>query len=270
MVTFLFWNINQKPLENLIVGLVEEHQADVLMLAESEISHDVMLKSLNRNAESEFHLPISLCEKVFIYTRFRDDFIEPVYESTRITIRRLMLPARNEVLLVALHFPDKLHSSEESQKYECTELAKIIRETEDKVGHQRTLLVGDLNMNPFESGVVAASGLHAVMTREVALRRTRIVGRIQHPFFYNPMWGRLGDSTDGPPGTYYYTSSEQVSFFWNTFDQVLVRPDLLEFFRNEDIKVLTQLGDQSFLSPRGLPKKAIASDHLPILFKLNV
>lgn len=270
MITFLFWNINQKPLEDLITGLVEEHQVDVLMLAESRISHDVMLKSLNRGPESEFHLPISLCDKVFVYTRFRGDLIIPLYESPRITIRHLMLPARVEILLAVVHFPSKLRWSEQSQSIECTELARTIRETEKQVGHQRTILVGDLNMNPFELGVVSASGLHAVMTREVALRRTRIVEGKQHPFFYNPMWGRLGDSTEGPPGTYYYTRSEQISFFWNMFDQVLVRPDLLNFFRNEELKVLTGWMDKQFLSPRGLPNRSVTSDHLPVLFKLNI
>lgn len=253
----------------MIVGMVEEHQVDILMLAESRISHHSILKSLNR-ATSEFHLPISLCEKVFIYTRFNGELIEPLYESPRITIRRLRLPARMEILLAAVHFPSKLRWSGESQMFQCTELARLIRDTEEQIGHQRTILIGDLNMNPFEPGVVSASGLHAVMTREVALRRTRTVEGRQHPFFYNPMWGRFGDSTEGPPGTYYYTRSEQVSFFWNMFDQVLVRPELLEFFRNEDIKVLSECGDSLFLSQKGLPKKSVLSDHLPVLFKLSV
>ena len=42
-------------------------------------------------------------------------------------------------------------------------------------------------------------------------------------FFYNPMWGHFGDALDGPPGSYYDARSEAVAYFWNVFDQVLIR-----------------------------------------------
>ena len=41
---------------------------------------------------------------------------------------------------------------------------------ETKAGHTRTILVGDLNVNPFEVAVVGAHGLHAVMAKQVALK----------------------------------------------------------------------------------------------------
>jgi hypothetical protein len=84
------------------------------------------------------------------------------------------------------------------------------------------------------------------------------------------MWGRLGDETEGPPGTYYDQRSKHVCFFWNMFDQVLLRPELLPFFRNEEMKILTEDGDESFVNQTGLPDDSIASDHLPILFRLNL
>ena len=42
---------------------------------------------------------------------------------------------------------------------------------ENKAGHKRTVLVGDLNMNPFETGLVTASGLNATMTRKLPRRK---------------------------------------------------------------------------------------------------
>lgn len=204
MTTFLFWNLNGKRLEETIVNLAFRQEVDVLILAECDIPPKVMLKALNPKKKAEFHFPFSLCEKVMIFTRFSKRFLKPVFESGRFTIRRLMLPAREEILLVAAHLQSKLYQSEESQKFECTELSRIIRDEEDKVGHQRTLLVGDLNMNPFEDGLVAAAGFHAVMARDIALRRDRVVQSRRYPFFYNPMWSLLGDASSGPCGTYYY------------------------------------------------------------------
>src|SRR5438309_1508473 len=125
-------------------------------------------------------------------------------------------------------------------------------------------------MNPFEDGVVEARGLHAVMARQTAQNRSRTIQARRYHFFYNPMWGFFGDATEGPPGTCYYARTEQGVFFWNMFDQVLVRPDLLPYFRNEDLKIITGDGRTSFLSRKGLPKRSVVSDHLPVLFKLTL
>lgn len=125
-------------------------------------------------------------------------------------------------------------------------------------------------MNPFEAGVVSAAGLHGVMSRRIAQRGARVIQKRKWPFFYNPMWSLLGDESPGPPGTYYYTRPEHKVFFWNMFDQVLIRPDLLHLFNSEDLEILQSDGDISFLSSRGLPDRNVASDHLPIFFKLDL
>ena len=175
-----------------------------------------------------------------------------------------------EVLLAAAHLPSKLHCSESSQEFECVLLAQQIQKAEIAAGHMRTALVGDLNVNPFEKGVVGASGLHAVMTHAIAERRYRTLQSADHNFFYNPMWSQLGDKSERPPGTYFENRAEQVSFFWHTFDQVLIRPDLLSVFENEDLKVLTGDGERTLISSSGLPDSRNSSDHLPILFKLGL
>lgn len=126
------------------------------------------------------------------------------------------------------------------------------------------------NMNPFEDAIVAATGLNAVMDRMVAARRTRTVLAHEYPFFYNPMWGHFGDSIEGPSGTFYDGRSEHVTFFWNMFDQVLIRPELLSMFRNEDLKILGGISETSLLTANGLPNASVASDHLPILFRLDL
>lgn len=193
-----------------------------------------------------------------------------IYESTRLTIRHLKPPVGKSALLCAIHFQDKNYNDDISQALESTVLAQTINEQERIIGHQRTILVGDLNMNPFEPGVVGASGLHAVMTRELARKRRRIVAGKQYNFFYNPMWGQFGDSSPGPPGTYYYQSSQHVSHFWHMFDQVLLRPDLIDCFDSDELRILDRIGGDSLLKADGVPDKRIGSDHLPILFRMEL
>ncbi|MBC8042592.1 MAG: hypothetical protein IAF08_04025 [Rhizobacter sp.] len=116
--------------------------------------------------------------------------------------------------------------------------------------------------------MVDARGLHAVATRAVATKNSRKVDGKEYPFFYNPMWRYFGDENDRPSGTYYYGGSEPKTYFWNIYDQVLLRPNLVPLFEQQELRILTGDGKQEFLK-KGVPDKAI-SDHLPILFKLNI
>lgn len=270
MTTFLFWNLNKSPLEALVSELAEIHQIDVLILAECEIPAHVMLEALNRHPGSNFHLTDSECEKIVIYTRFSGEFIQKKFDSDRLTARRLMLPGSGEILLAAVHAPSKRDWRDQSQSFECVELASTICSIEQEVGHRRTVLVGDFNLNPFEGGIVAANGFNAVMSRNVAARDSRRVQGKDYTFFYNPMWEHFGDATDGPSGTYYYASSEHVEYFWHMFDQVLIRPELLSIFRSDDLKILSSAAETSLLTAKGLPNTSVASDHLPILFRLDL
>jgi hypothetical protein len=82
-------------------------------------------------------------------------------------------------------------------------------------------------VNPFEDALTAADGLQGVMDKQVAARPARTVRGRVWDYFYNPMWSRLGDDSPGPPGTFWRAGSGLVNHFWNTFDQVLLRPGLL-------------------------------------------
>jgi hypothetical protein len=175
-----------------------------------------------------------------------------------------------DIVLAALHLPSKLHPNESSQILACTRWAETIAQAERQTGHTRTVVVGDLNMNPFEAGIVGAGGFHATMVRAQALRGQRTVSGQLYPFFYNPMWGCFGERDGTPAGTYFYDSSEHVNYYWNMFDQVLLRPSLVGRLSRKGIEIVTHAGAVSLLSANGRPDKSVGSDHLPILFGLDL
>lgn len=148
--------------------------------------------------------------------------------------------------------------------------ANYIRRTEEVLRHKRTVVVGDLNMNPFEDGVIGTEGFHATMCRRIASKRGRRVHGEHYDYFYNPMWSLLGDYPDGPPGTHFHRHGEHVELFWNMYDQVLIRPDLLPNFNNNTLRIATTDGVESLVSSNGVPLREKLSDHLPIMFSLAV
>ena len=118
--------------------------------------------------------------------------------------------------------------------------------------------------------MVGARGFHAIASRRIAAKGHRVVEGEAYPFFYNPMWRFFGDAGTGPPGTYYRRHSDYVEYFWHIFDQVLIRPALLPNFNNEHLRVLTTTGQTDLVTSAGVPAKSVASDHLPLLFRLRL
>lgn len=270
MLSVLFWNIHKKRITELITSLAFERQADILFLAECEIDPAELLVSLNTPGASLYHYSPGLgCKKILVFTRFFSDYFLPQFETERLTIRRLQLPGMRDLLIGATHFPSKLNWRDESQIFECTRLVNHIREAERIVGHSRTILVGDFNMNPFEAGMISAGGLHGVMSRSIARQEKRIVQEEEYLFFYNPMWSLFGDASPGPPGTFYYKAAEHRVFFWNMFDQVLFRPGLLGSFRNENLEIVQTVNERQLLV-NDIPDSRTSSDHLPLFFRFDV
>jgi hypothetical protein len=268
MPHFLFWNVGRKPIDEQIAAATLSNQVDLVVLAECKSDPNDLLRTLNQSA-SDYEYAPGVCESLLFFTKFDAKFLGLMEETTRISIRRLKLPAREELIVVGAHLPSKMHLSGESQIFGCVELAKMIDEQEKRVGHRRTILLGDLNVNPFEAGVVASSGLHAVATRDIASKGDRMVQGKRHTFFYNPMWKYCGDRHADSPGTYYYDNAEPLSYFWNTFDQVLIRPDLLSGFETDGLRVLTRAGQVDLVDSRGRPDKKRLSDHLPVLLNIR-
>ncbi len=274
MTTFLFWNINKKPLAALLRLLVDEYAPDVLALAECSIAVDVLLDAVNANGAVTYRIspdpagePAS---RLVLLTRLPHAAITALVGNTKCAVRHIKPPLSADLLLVALHLISKLHTNggEQEQAMLATRLRPLIDDAERQVGHQRAVVMGDLNMSPFESGVTSSETLHAVTERHSALKRSRTVQGQERFFFYNPLPGQLAAAAAGPPGTYYRPATGTAPASWHIYDQVLIRPDLLANFSDEDLSVLTRAGPVSLLNKSGRPDRRVGSDHLPLLLKI--
>jgi hypothetical protein len=67
MLTFLFWNLNGRPLEERVRRLAARHEVDVLILTECSTPIVTMLQTLNReNDLVGYHSTDSYCDAVVI------------------------------------------------------------------------------------------------------------------------------------------------------------------------------------------------------------
>lgn len=218
MTTFLFWNLfgNQNrgwalrraALQSHLVRLATSWKVDVFMFAESAFDPVDLVSALNHGGVGTYAFSPNENSRIQVFTRFDPKAVVNQFDSIdgRLTIRRMGV-GTNGILLAVMHFQSRFFWSREDQLLEATNVSNNIILTEDALGHRRTVLVGDFNMNPFDPGVVCAQALNAVMTRGLARAGERTVSQKRYPMFYNPMWGYFGDRTPGPPGTYFYRAS---------------------------------------------------------------
>lgn len=271
MLRVVFWNLQRKNRDSLVSQLVRETAADIVCLAECDEVSVELLAGLTNPDSSKFaeNRPYEL-GKVRLLSRFSDTDLHPVFDSPngRMTIWRLWLPG-TDLLLAVIHFQSKVVWEGDDQNDEMQVIARYIRETEARVGHSRTVVFGDFNLNPFERGMASSHALHGVMTRTLAREGSRIVAGNEYPFLYNPMWGCLGDRTPGPAGSHFARMSAPLSYFWNTFDQVLVRPALLDSF-GSDVRIVNSIGGRSLISDNDRVDTDYGTDHLPLYFSFDL
>lgn len=274
---FLMWNTQKKDLRKQISTLCKNHSIDVLVLVEAE-THIMDLDAELRKCTPELPL-ISFKEgdrgnNIAVFSRFpRSNWKTFRISKPRISGFQVAVPGRLEFLLFVLHLPSKVRMDDGSQSDESSRYSEIIKSYENKTKIYNTIVCGDFNMNPFERGMIKATGFHAVAFRDEAKRNQRTVKGETYPFLYNPMWGWLGWHSPGPRGSSYYDASgEHVNYYWNLLDQVLIRPSLIDRFSDkDDLAIIETLDKGTTLTDRhGLPDKAHHSDHLPIFFRIDL
>lgn len=272
MTSFFFWNVMKRDLRDLIARAVAERAVDVLILAEAG-SYDADLVQALREATGDDYWAITQeSDKVRIYSRLpvvRWSRRQTDNLNARMMVWGISVGKPPGVLLAVAHLVSRNNETPAGQAMLAVEVAKEISRVEDVAGHSRTVLVGDLNMNPFDEGITGAPALHAVMTQALAEREERTVQGRPYRFFYNPMWSLWGDRTAGPPGTYYHRNASVGDLFWHMLDQVLLRPVLMDTLT--ELEIVDAIDGESLLTERaGLPNSLRFSDHLPLAFCLQL
>lgn len=285
-MTIAFWNINNNTdLADMLIDFVKENDIEILLLAESQKSKkndrgctvddillDFIIKSksmltsvFNIIPNSDFRVKVisSLDPKVFTLK-------SSLFNSSRWSAFHINIPGVIKLNLFPVHFYSKINWSEHSLALECVNFSRDVSIVENDTYCFNSILIGDFNMNPFEHGVVASNGIHAL--QDLNYLATEIKGReidgSYYKYFYNPMWNFLGDESP-PYGTMYHRASGHVSHEWNIYDQVILRPELKKYITKKSTKIITSIAGQSILKKYDRPNEKY-SDHLPITITLKI
>jgi endonuclease/exonuclease/phosphatase family protein len=263
----IFWNVNRKDLTSLVCDMARDTEAHAIVLNEWVAESQDVLKQLRSKVNRSYDVPtlISSESRFQCFRRDKSLDLTEVHKGFRTSVRKLNTGS-TQALLALVHGADIRNNDEASRQSAAHLLAEDFRFVGSQQGHNRLILMGDFNMNPFDRGMNLAAGLNAMMTRNCVKKGQRTFMGRDYDFYYNPMWGLLGDRSVGPPGTIYDTSN-QGPYGWSMLDQVLLSHSLVNIFG--DVQIITKAGAISLIDANGRPDERVASDHLPILTVLK-
>lgn len=264
---YLFWNTNRKEnINGILAKLINEYKCDIIGLAEYKDNLDDLLRLLSNIGLNLYHVPQIGCQRIQILTRFPPEKINHFRESDYYTIKGMPHETLGYHFVAFVHFPSKLNKPNPIDlTTELLYLRMDLEKVELDYKNRNSLIVGDFNVNPFEEAMISAIACHSLPSRDVVKKSKRVILGREYFMFYNPMWNMFGDISS-PPGTYYYNASIQNNYYWNIFDQVIIRPEIIENFDLSDLKIITEFDNIKLLNRNNIP---IISDHLPIFFTIN-
>lgn len=274
VVTILFWNVLEKPnVLSHLSCLVQTHSVDVFILAECPEDLEPVIRSLNSFGVGTYREAVKEDVKVRALTRLgAKEFIHRYTSLGReMAVWTVQAPRLNppEALIVGVHLVSKQGGmTEAGQALAAGKVIEELVKSEDRRKHRNTAIVGDFNMHPYDPGMTSVDVFHGLMTRELAKKQDRRYKGRKYRRFYNPMWGLFGDRTPGPAGSHYWRKSVPHNTHWQMFDQVLIRPSLIDHF--DDLHILGHDGNHSLMGKDSAPDIKHLSDHLPVLFRLDI
>lgn len=277
-LTVLFWNMHksQAALRHL-GGLALATAADIVVVAESPPADGVVVSLSAATARPWQLIEPSLGSRVLFFAAAPVAAAFGGYQMSQsdfASLRCWQPGAARELIIGGVHLKSKVDTSPERQQAGARELVELVLQLEERRGHRRTVLLGDFNMDPWDTGMSTASGLFATMSQDEARAGPVIRSKRKYLPFYNPSWSLLGDLVSRPPASWPRARCDVGQMRWHLLDQVLLRPALAERPGNS-LRLLREYNDLQgrrlnlYDGPLGEPNRAL-SDHFPLVVTLDL
>lgn len=272
----LFWNVLHKDLSSIVENIANYHKADFILLA--ELNKNDTKKYQDVLQSHGYFLRATSSSKVKIFDRLTNSQSTLVKASGNFSqedrLTSIVYTINGErILLVGIHlFSIAAMSQPRSRRGFASLALKVVEELEINHSIDKTIIIGDFNLNPYEQGMTDFFGLHATMCKNTAQLGERDIAGEKKRYFFNPSWQAYSNvgTTDAPPGTYYYSDRYDTTLpYWNMLDQVIIRPELVP--NSMGFKIITHGGAEipTLLNDELKPDKEAFSDHLPILYTIK-
>lgn len=259
----VFWNTKNIEDINIVLSIIEDESPDIFFLAEFK---SLMIKDYYKeiDALNMSHLINPGCEKIIILIKKTLKNIELTIQHTDYTGIRL---AKSNLNIISVHMPSQINYEFDALKFN---IGKFKADFEKHIGETETaniLLIGDFNVNPFESPMTHYDGLAATNTND--FNPKKIFRGYSNSLYYNPTWQLYAKSHF--PGTYRKPRPSNTSFDvieHHFLDQVIMSQKLLMSIKSDNIDIIDKTTKYNIFDYA--KNKINFSDHLPLKYNFEI
>ena len=260
-LNILFWNLEKKNNVQYLTDCIKEWQIDLIVLSEYEnLDIPFVLNDLNNDY---WHVAgKGGCDKITLIAQNKFA-VNVKREQSRYVLYSIEY---NNVKfnLVGTHLQDRRNCDPSQRIAVIARLMNDLKNLEDSSKCKKSIIIGDLNSNPYDRELLQMNAFHAVLFKDVIKNaETRTVDGVKYRRLYNPILHFLSEDTKNY-GSFYDTRGSS-SPTWHCLDQILVSKALVDAIAL--LKYLREINGTSLIS-RKMPRKEI-SDHLPLVVQME-
>lgn len=283
-IRILSWNYQGKTNKyklGALRQLVTENNIDIVVLQEAS---GIKISSILSTTHSEVGYmmgKISAGVRVFLrHSMFAHTPAQLGYYNKYALINLRPVNSQNSFNLIAVHLYSKVGRTERKQMWENLDFIEEINKWEKSTGTDKSIMIGDLNHNPYDGNMLDPNVVNSRDSRNVISHQKKFkpIGS-KDSYWYNPMWNMLGDhdpytSSKRVPGTYYFNKEDETPI-WNMLDGFMLRPSLMENIDFSESKVISGTSSYPFVKSLVTGKNdsfihEYYSDHLPIKLTVKI
>lgn len=261
MFNILFWNLKRNAVEEYIIDCIVEKNIDIAVFSEFDgIDFIKIEKSLGKMYSRILALQDD--EKVALIAK-KTFAVTNIQPQDRYNIYKIETAVKN-YLLAAVHLEDRRNYEVADRIDTIKSLVADITVTEELFKCNNTIVIGDLNANPYDEELLSKYAFNAVLFKKI-IEKNELTNpkTLKRKRFYNPILHYISE-TNEMYGSFYY-DSEHMTPYWHCLDQVLVRKSLANTINH--VEYLKKINKKDLLK-NTIPNEKI-SDHLPLFVNIQ-
>lgn len=261
-MNFIYWNTKNNDVIDIIIEILEEEKPELFFLSEiTKYPLSIHVEKLIQTGYNIFENPG--CKRVMILKKDSVNIDLGLQNKYYTTISYI----NTDLFVVSLHLPSQMFQHMESLKEFIRDFRVDLDNTLGDSLETKILIIGDFNVNPYESPMIDYDGFRAINSpngRKVINHLTK-----SKTSYYNPTWQLYAHNKF--PGTKFFprpSSSSYDVLEFHFLDQVVISHKLLESISEEKIKVIERTSNfVLFDEGKNLIR---VSDHLPLSYKIKM
>lgn len=258
---FIYWNKKKIDAFNRIIDIVQKEKPSLFFLSEFNLEYFGGKES--KLLEQGYELYDNPgCKRVSILKRVGFE-VELSLQNKYYTTVRIK---KDNLYVVSLHLPSQMWQSMASLKEYLRDLRFALDEEIGSSADTKILLIGDFNVNPYESPMIDYDGF--VSTNSTKAKHTISYNGKSRTTYYNPTWELY--SRTNFPGTKQFSRPSASSYDvleFHFLDQVVISQKLLMSIAEHKIDIIEETENYTFFNH--VSNKIEGSDHLPITYKIK-